>query len=327
MAVPSGHAKTFTVDTRIRDLAERQHGVVSRVQLLELGVTAGQIARRLRNERLRHVRRGVYALGHRAIGQKGVWMSAVLLGGSGAALSRRSAAQLWGLGSWRGPVEIVCLEGARLGRARSSGDLPPPSISRARHLRPHDVTRLDDIPVTTVARTLVDLAGVLEHRRLSVVLNEAELTGTLDLAHLRRGISEGAGRRGIQRLRSLVDELHPLARDARSILEIEFLSMVDRLNFPPPQINVVVSGFLVDAYWQEWGLIVELDSRGFHDTAKRFEDDRERSAQLELAGLRVLRLTWTMVTHRPRETERKLLAFRGLLEDPSTDKSCRRHRR
>jgi hypothetical protein len=324
MAAPSGHGNT--VDAKVRRLAERQHGVVSRVQLLQLDVTPGQIDRRLRNERLRPVRRGVYAVGHRAIGQRGVWMSAVLFGGFGAALSRRSAAQLWGLGSWRGPVEIVCPEGARLRRIRRPGDLPPPMVSRSGSLRPDDVTRLDGIPVTTVARTLVDLAGVLDIERLSTVLNEAEMTGALDLVQLRRGISEGSGRRGIQRLRRLVGELHPLARDARSILELEFLDMVERLGFPSPQVNVDVEGLLVDVYWQEWGLVVELDGRRFHDTAKRFEDDRERSARLELAGLRVLRLTWTMVIHRTRETERKLLAFRDLVRGSDSDKSCRRHR-
>jgi hypothetical protein len=171
---------------------------------------------------------------------------------------------------------------------------------------------MDRIPVTSVARTLVDLAGVLSERGLSDALNEAEIAKVLDVSALRRVMAESPGRHGIGNLRQMVDRLHPLAGSTRSILEIEFVGMVSRLGLVPPLVNETVEGYEVDMAWPDWRLIVELDSRGFHDTARGFEQDRERSAHLELAGWRVLRLTWDMVTRRRRETERKLLAFGDL---------------
>ncbi len=303
-----------SVDSAISRLAERQHGMVSRRQLLNLGMTGSQVARRVENERLKTVRRGVYAVGHRARGLKGVWMSAVLFAGPAAVLSHRSAASLWGLGQWRGPVEVASPRTGRTRGCRCRGLLPPPLVRRS-SLDPSQVSVVDGIPATTVARTLVDLAAVLNETGLSTVLNEAAIEKVLDLTDLRSVLAASAGRSGIGTLRRLVELHHPQTGETRSQLEARFLSLLDGIDFERPRVNAVVEGCEVDAWWPDLGLVVELDSRRFHGTPRAFERDRERSARLELAGLRVLRLTWDMVVHRRRETERKLLAYRSLICD------------
>jgi very-short-patch-repair endonuclease len=309
--VPS--TEDSNIEAAIRNLAERQHGMVSREQLLGFGVTRRQIDGRVVNQRLRRVRRGVYSVGHVSGTERAVWMSAVLAAGRGAVLSHRSAAQLWGFGGWRGPPEVLSPRTGRRRGRRCHGQLPHPIVRRTENLEHHQVTEREGIPVTSVARTLVDLAGVLTETRLSAALNEAEVVGVLDVPDLHLVLSVSRGRRGVARLRGLVALYHPQTGDTKSVLELAFLAMVQRIGADRPRINCFVEGYEVDACWPDRKLVVELDGRRFHGTSRRFEGDREKSAQLELAGWRVLRLTWNMVVNRPRETEAKLIAFRDLV--------------
>ena len=256
------------------------------------------------------VRRGVYSLGHVPRNWPAIWMSAVLFAGPGSALSHRSAAALWGFRDWNGPVEVLSpVTGRRRTERRDPSHFTPPLVRKATHLDPSHITLVDGIPATTVARTLVDLSGVLSERQLSSALNAASIKKLLDVDDLRRVVSASKGRKGIGTLRRLLVRHHPLTVLTRSELEVRFLSLLRRAHLPEPRVNVTIAFCEVDFYWPDYELIVELDGRRFHDTAVAFEGDRERTARLELSGRRVLRLTWDMVANQPEATAQKLRAY------------------
>jgi hypothetical protein len=142
----------------IRALAERQHGVVARRQLLELGVGPRAVQRRCEGGLLIPIFQGVVALGHQRIGLRGEWMAAVLACGPGAVLSHASAAQLWGVRGSRGPIEVL--------RRSGGGRHPGLRLHQTRALRPEEITAEAGIPVTSIERTAIDMAGRLDDRQL-----------------------------------------------------------------------------------------------------------------------------------------------------------------
>jgi very-short-patch-repair endonuclease len=297
----------------IRELAERQHGMVSRSQMMAIGLSDRQVTSRVDNDRFVTVRRGVYSVGHRQAGQKGVWMSAVLACGPGAVLSHRSAAALWGFMDWNGPVEVLSpVTGRRRGERIDPAHFTPPLVRKSTHLGSGDVTMVDGIPVTTVARTLADLAAVLTEPQLASALDSAAIKKLLNLDDLRRVLAESRGRKGIGKLRSLLEKWHPQTVMTRSELEARFLRFLKKIGFDEPQVNVEIALCEVDFYWPDYDMIVELDGRKYHDTGRGFEEDRERTVRLELAGKRVLRLTWDMVVNQPSATRLKLFEYRKM---------------
>lgn len=153
-------------------------------------------------------------------------------------------------------------------------------------------------------RTLLDLAGVLPARELRKAVAEAEVLRILDLTALRNLIRRSRGRRGVARLRLLLDELDPATKRTRSELERLFLRMCTSADLPRPEVNVVLDvgdGCLeADFLWRDSGLIVEADGRRFHDTNSAFNHDRRREQRLQLAGWRVSRCTWWQVDCEPR---------------------------
>ncbi len=235
-------------------------------------------------------------------------MAAVLACGPGAVLSHRSAAALWGLRKDRRPTTDVTAPNRR-GRA-------PRGISAHRDgsLIDADRTVLHGIPCTTVPRTLLDLAAVVHIEELRRAISEAEVLRLLDHQAVRRLIKRSRGRRGVARLRMLLDGIHPQTKRTRSDLELLFLEMCTRAGLPEPEVNVklnVGDRFLKpDFLWRDAGLIIEADSRRYHDTDSAFQIDRKREQRLMLAGWRVARCTWEQVEHEPRqlaETIRRLL--------------------
>jgi hypothetical protein len=270
----------------IAEIAERQHGVVARWQLLRLGLGRGAIARRLEAERLHLVHRGVYAVGHRRITQMGWWMAAVLACGPDAVLSHRSAAVLWGLleGSpTRVDVIVPRQRGGRDGVRLHTNTLPP-----------DERTVRAGIPVTTVARTLLDLAAVLDAHELDRALERAEALRLADHTPLVALIERHRGRRGTANLKAAISEgLRPAI--TKSELERRFLSFVETAGLPRPQTNVwlKIGGewLEVDCAWPEQRVIVELDSRAYHQTTAAFEQDRKRDRKLQAAGWRPIRVT------------------------------------
>lgn len=272
----------------LADLAERQHGVIARRQLLELGLGRRAIAHRLERARLHAVHPGVYAVGHRRVSRSGHWMAAVLASGPSAVLSHRSAAALWGIhDSRRSSIEVIAL-----GKRRPAQEVE----ARRGRLRADETTTEDGIPVTTVSRTLLDLAAVLNRRRLERALREAEVRRLGDPTSLAILIDRHHGRRGTASLRAILAAGRLGENATRSELEERFLALVDRAALTRPEVNarveVVGRALECDCLWRTERLVVELDGHAFHAPASAFEVDRARDRALQVAGWRVVRFTW-----------------------------------
>jgi hypothetical protein len=271
------------LDTLIARLAGRQHGVVARWQLIALGVSRTAIDRRVADGRLRRLHRGVYAVG--AIGRKGYWMAAVLACGAGALLSHRDAAALWDLRSTsRSAIDVSVLGARRRSRPRLT-------IHSAGSLHPDDRAEIDGIPVTSVARTLLDLAEVVPPTELRRAYEAAERHRVLDLRAVHEVLQRSNGRRGVAALRALLDYDPEPAIDSKSDLESRFLDLVRESGLPVPALNVLVEGDLVDAYWPRARLVVELQSYEHHAHREAFERDNSKLTRLQVAGYVVLPLT------------------------------------
>lgn len=235
-------SRTHEIDAAIARLADAQYGVVSRRQLLAGGLLPTAIGNRVRGGLLVPLHRGVYAVGHRRLTRDGVWLAAVLAAGPGAVLSHRDAGALHGLGQWSyGPVEVTTARDVRVARVR---------VHARRVVTPGDVTAVAGIPVTTVARTLVDLAGVLSRDRLARALTEAERSNRLDVRALERAAERVMTRngRGHRVLRAvLAEHARQGTQLTRSELEIAMRSLVRDHDLPPARLNAYVDDDEVDA--------------------------------------------------------------------------------
>lgn len=271
-------------------LAGRQYGVVSRRQLAQLGMAKSAIDRRLRAGRLHLLHPGVYAVGHRITPREGRWLAAILRVGDGAILSHRSAAELWGVCRTR--------DRSRIDISAPRATRSSPTIRRRRvSYTPDDLTVRRRIPVTTLARTLFDIAPELSLEAFEAVLREAEYLHRFRLEELEKLLQRYPGRRGATTIKRC---LHHLGRGprgrTRSRLEIRFAALLARTDLPKPDLNALLNldGFKVEAdcLWREQKLIVELDGGQAHRTRVAFESDRERDRRLQVAGWRVIRITW-----------------------------------
>ena len=273
-------------DAAIGALAARQHGVVGRHQLIALGLSGAAIDHRLKLGRLHLLHRGVYAVGHRALKREAHWIAAVLAAGPGAVLSHRSAGALWRLLSYDGPIEVIAPTQRR----------SRPGV-RIRHIAlPADETTVHaGIPVTTVPRTLLDLAAVLPPRRLERAVNEAEVQRLTDPLSLDDLLARHPRARGTRALRAI----RPDTTRTRSELERDFLSFIAQYDLPRPQTNIQIEGYEADCAWPHANLIVELDGAQTHTTTHAFEHDRERDRRLTAAGWRVIRITARQLRERP----------------------------
>lgn len=240
----------------IRELAERQHGVVAHRQLSSFGLKEGLVLGRREAGLLVPLHRGVYALGHQRLETKGRWMAAVLACGPGAVLSHRSAAHLWGLRRSHGQIEVL----RRSGGARHAGIC----LHQTRRLDPADTTTENGIPTTTIERTLLDVSGTLDDRQIERMLVAADRTGRLRWPALGRALQRRKGRKGAGRLRRIALEVDPRASEALSVTEVDFLALCRKAGLPLPAVNVVVEGHLVDFLWPRQRVIVETDSWTFH---------------------------------------------------------------
>jgi very-short-patch-repair endonuclease len=267
----------------IAALAEAQHGVVARAQLVERGLTEPGIARWIRARRLHRLHHGVYAVGHRVLTVEGRWMAAVLAAGTGAVLSHASAAAAWDL---RRPGTVIDVSvPTRSGRERRPGL----RIHRRAALRPDDVSVHRGIPVTTPARTIIDLSRKLKGRSLEQLIDLADQRGLVDFTALRSANSAS--------LQAVLESYSPAA--TRSELEERFLRLCDTHGIPRPRTNTLVEGIEVDFVWRDRRLIVEVDGYAYHRSPTAFEADRERDVTLTTKGWRVLRFTWAQITRRP----------------------------
>jgi very-short-patch-repair endonuclease len=281
------------LDTLISRLANRQHGVVALWQLTALGVSTSGVDRRVADGRLRRIHRGVYAVG--PIGRKGYWIAAVLACGEGALLSHRDAAALWNLRDTARTAIDVSVPGAK---RRSRSRL---TIHAAGEMHPHDRAEIDGIPVTSLARTLLDLAEVVPANELRRAYEAAERHRVLDVRALNELLQRSNGRRGLPALLALLGYDPEPATDSKSDLESAFLDLVRDAALPLPQLNVLVDGFLVDAYWPRARLVVELQSYEYHSDRQAFERDNSKLTRLQVAGYAVLPLTHRKLRDEPDE--------------------------
>lgn len=273
-------------------LAGCQHGVVSHRQLIELGFGRAAIQRRVRAGRLHPLHRGVYAVGHTHVTVRGRWIAALLAIGPGAVLSHRSAAAI---------LDLQASVGNRVDvTAPGRGRRPRSGIARhqVRELVSEDVTRRDGLPVTSVARTLLDLGDTLHPAQLARTFERADQLRILDFDAMERVLARGVGRRGVPTLAKLTAGERAPPADTRSALEQRFVELCRDGGLPAPALNVLVAGYAVDAVWLSDRLVVELDGYTYHRSRRTFEADRVRDAALQLAGFKVLR-----VTHRRLEAE------------------------
>lgn len=286
---PPGY-RVSAADRDITTLARGQHGVISARQLRATGVSRTAVKRRIADGRLQSVHHGVYAIG--PLTQRARWMAAVLALGPHAVLSHRDAAALRGLrAANRSAIDVTV---ARRARAR-----PGITVHETGNLHPRDRTRIDGIPVTSVPRTLLDLAAILPHTQLRRAYEQAERLRILDLRAIHDILGRANGRRGVAGLRALVAYDPTGAVEAQSELELRFLDLVGEAGLPAPQVNVVVEGFVVDAHWPSARVVVELQGYAYHSDRDAFERDHARLARLKLAGYEVLALTWRQVKEEP----------------------------
>ncbi|HEX2071735.1 MAG TPA: type IV toxin-antitoxin system AbiEi family antitoxin domain-containing protein [Thermoleophilaceae bacterium] len=286
------------------ELARRQHGVVTRAQLLALGLERGAVAHRLRSGRLHPIQRGVYAVGRPALSREGMWTAAVASCGEGAVLSHRSAAAAHGVAEPpTGPTEVTIPPGTV--RAR-----PGLRVYR-RVVEPGERALVDGIAVTTVERTLLDLAALLSPRALEAAINAADKHDLVDPEKLRSTLARYAGRRGVRALRQLLDRHTFTLTDSQ--LERELLPIARSAGLGRPETGAWLNGFKVDFFWPSLGLVVETDGLRYHRTPAAQARDRLRDQAHAAAGLATLRFTHAQVRYEPDHVRETLAAVANRL--------------
>jgi very-short-patch-repair endonuclease len=273
-------------DERTRALAARQHGVVARWELLCLGLSRDMVGRRVRSGALRRLHPGVYAVGHACLTLNGRRMAAVLAAGPDAVLSHRDAAALHALRPSSGTRWDVTTSG-------TVRRVPGIVVRRTDAWRPHDVTIVDGIPATSVARTLYDLAGVVGEQALDSAFAQADLLrldlGDLDVVATTLRGRTGPGPARLARARTRFDAVGAIL--TRSEGEELLRALLADFGLPPAVTNRHVGGDEVDVVWPEAMVGIELDSWKHHQGKVRFVRDRAKLRRLTLAGWTILPYT------------------------------------
>ena len=293
------------LERRILELAETQNGRVTRSQLLALGLGRGAILHRLHSGRLIAARRGVYTLGVGPETPEARWLTAVLACPLGTVLSHLSAAALWSV--LRADPPVIDVSTPHRSGTRRDGI----RLHRPLDLPEEEVTEHRGVPVTSVGRTLMDIATVVSARTLERALDEAEFLGLVDALEIQQLLERHAGTPGAARLAKVLERHRPGSTRTRSPLEEAFFTLVISARLPRPEVNVSLAGYTVDFLWRDHGLVVETDGRASHDRLTQRERDSRRDAVLSTAGFRTERYTWTQVTRRPEEV---LSVLRSLLQ-------------
>ena len=240
------------------------------------------------------IHRGVYAVGHRALRTEGHRLAAVLACGRGAVLSHRSAAAHWGLL----PTDQVRID---VTAPRSRDGVPGLRLHTSRSLDAKDTTAHEGIPITAIARTLLDLAATVREDRLDRALAQAERLQLYDHRAITDVIQRANGHRGTGALARATAQEPKLTR---SELEALFLALVRKAGLPEPDANSSLDapdhpGLEPDFYWPSHRLVVETDGWETHKTKAAFKRDRRKDAALTSAGYRVMRFTYDDVVYEP----------------------------
>jgi very-short-patch-repair endonuclease len=225
--------------------------------------------------------------------------------GPEAFLSHRSAAALWGMRGDQPKVDVTAPQGKQVRPGRKGIQVHRCAFE------PDEVTERDGISVSTVARTLFDIAERSQVHELKNAWDEASRLRILRVPEVAAVYERRPGRRRARaRIRPLLHGAQRYVEDTASPLEDRFAEFVVAQRLPPPQFNVLVGKDRVDALWSGARLIVELDSWEFHGHRAAFEKDRDRDAEHLLAGYRTIRVTHRKLSERP---ERLAAQIRALL--------------
>ena len=289
-------------DWAIAHLAAMQHGVVGRGQLIGLGVSGQAIAWRLKQGRLHRVHRGVYLVGHTVAPEKAMEMAAVLACGDFALISHRNAAALWRMVAAR-PGDLIDVT------ITSGGHRERPGIRvhRSTTIAPRDIRKLERIPLTSPARTALDLATVATPRILEQAISEAESRQLVRRSELRALLDRAANVPGSAALRAVLDQERGPAL-TRSQAEERLLHLIRAAKLPGPSVNAKLAGFEVDFVWPDQKLVVEVDGYRFHSSRAAFERDRRRDARLGDLDFRVIRVTWRQLVDEPHAVVARIAA-------------------
>jgi very-short-patch-repair endonuclease len=268
-------------------------------QLKTHGLTASGVRKRIASGRLFRVHHRVYSLVPPALlSLRGRYMAAVLACGEDAVLSHRSAAHLHEIrATSRAKIDVTV-------PGRSRPKVEGVDVHRSITLTPADVTTVDGIPCTTVARTVHDLAAVVNPRATERAIEQAEIREILDLRKLQDVLARNARTRGARRLRRIFAERFATA-PTESELEEQLLALCRGARLPLPERQVYIDPgdgeppVRVDFCWRAQKLVVETDGGRYHRTPRAFESDRRRDQRLTLAGWRVLRITWRQLRDEP----------------------------
>jgi very-short-patch-repair endonuclease len=272
----------------VLSLAGRQEGAISWPQLRQAGASEGWIRHRLRTGWLRRAHRGAYLVGPLVTSNSHA-MAAVLALGGGALLSHDPAAGLWGFRPARvGPIEVTVP--ARKTRGRD-GIRVHRSV-----LHPADITRHHGIPVTSPARTLLDLATQVTQRELDRATEEAQVQRRVTPHSLTEQFKRYPRHRGTAALKRAIRADPKLTRSEAERLALQ---LIHAARLPEPETNARIGGWEVDLLWRTQRLIVEIDGYTFHSSRSAFERDRRKDAELTAHRFRVIRLTWRQLTDEP----------------------------
>ena len=281
----------------MRRIGRRQHGVITRPQLIALGYSRHAIQHRIETGRLFPMWPGVYAVGTPDVSKRGAWMGAVLTCGGGAALSHAAAAALWGiLKSLLRQVEV---------------SVPLTSHPRSKGIKVHrrtafEVTRRHNIPVTTPACTIVDLAPRLTRDGLEGMIGQADILGLITPVGLRVAAGRLRHRPGAPRVIATLDRR--AFRLTRSKLERLFIPIAVRAGYPVPLTRQWVHGYEIDFYWPDLRLVVETDGLTYHRTPAQQAEDIVRDQTHIASGLIPLRFTHEQVAFDRAHVESTLAA-------------------
>lgn len=295
------HKSLQPASSELWTLVRRQHGVITRSQLLANGLSGDMVQRRISAGRLHPLWRGVYAVGRPEVSRRGRWAAAVLSCGSSALLSHSSAASLWGMLAWDRRIDIVVPGGVARRR-------PGIRIHRRIDLAPRHRRQVDEIPVTDPVSTLIDIASREPAATVEKAIRESDRLDLVDPVSLRLALDSTPRRPGLGRLRSLLDSETFALTDSE--LERRFLRLVRRAGLSKPETQAWVSGFRVDFYWPALGLVVETDGLRYHRTPTQQKKDRLRDQAHAVAGLTTLRFTAAQVRN---EAEAAIATLRAVM--------------
>lgn len=304
-------AQPRRVDRAIAKLATSQHGVFTLGQLRDLGLQASTVRRRVAAARLHRIHRRVYSLvPPMLLKREGHWMAAVLAGGPDAILSHRDAAALHQLmKNNRTRLEITV-------PGRSSRKPRGIDVHRSMTLTETDITVVNDIPCTTVARTLLDLADVIDSRRLERAFDQAEMEQVFDMRAIADQLHRNPTRPAAAKIKALLEEHYIGSTPTESELEEAFLTLCRRAGLPSPEVQKwlhLPDGGLpirVDFLWAEQRVVVETDGEKYHRTHQAVKRDSRKDQRLIAHGFKPIRTGPRQIFYRPAELEATL---KGLL--------------